>query len=247
MSEHWTDRLSEYLDGELEAPDRTACEGHLQECEACAATVEELRSLVSDAALLPDLPPERDLWPDIEARLPARAAPAGGADPSAPEHAGWIAPDETGVISLAERRRRVVMTVPQLIAAAIALVLLSAGSVWLMLPGAAGTLADAGAAAPTAGSGATAAAVPVVLTGTAYDDVVAELEREFDRRRTELDPETIRVVESNLAIIDDAIAEARAALESDPSSGFLSTHLANAMRRKVDLLRQAAAIEQKQI
>ena len=37
---------------------------------------------------------------------------------------------------------------------------------------------------------------------------------------------------------------AREALATDPSSGFISAHLANAMRQKMELLRQAATIAQ---
>ena len=46
----------------------------------------------------------------------------------------------------------------------------------------------------------------------------------------------------NLAIIDRAIAEARSALGADPSNGYLSGHLMETRRRKLDLLRRAAEL-----
>lgn len=230
----WTDRLSEYVDDEMGGPERAALEAHLAECPACVATVAELRTVVAEAASLGPIPPERDLWDGINARLTPRVHEAPAPSPD--------------VLPIQRRRvpRQVVMTLPQLIAAAIALVLFSAGGVWMTLTGqppAAGAAGD-----PVAGTaaGASGAVVPAAYS-PAYDAAVSELEAEFQRRRTELDPETIRVVERNLAIIDDAIADARAALERDPSSGFLNAHLAEAMRRKVELLRQAAAIERNEI
>jgi anti-sigma factor RsiW len=42
MNEHWIDRLSEYLDGELPDNERVALEAHLQECDQCTATLDDL-------------------------------------------------------------------------------------------------------------------------------------------------------------------------------------------------------------
>lgn len=231
-SDHWAERLSEYLDEELSRSEREACEAHLAQCGQCATTLEELRAVVAQASLLPDVPPGRELWPEIEGRLAPREAVA-------------------TVVPLGSRRR-VTLTVPQLAAAAVALMVLSAGGAWLALSapgtpgvpgGAAGsaTVADAAGEA-AAGTGTLGGELQVTLA-EAYDPAIAQLEMEFDRRREGLDAETIRVVEENLAIIDAAIADASRALQEDPSSAFLNTHLASAMKRKVDLLRRVAAIE----
>jgi len=53
-----------------------------------------------------------------------------------------------------------------------------------------------------------------------------------------LDTATVRIVRKNLAVIDRAISEARMALRNDPGNAYLNLHLANTMRRKVDLLRR---------
>jgi hypothetical protein len=66
------ERLSAYLDGDLEPPGRTEIERHLSDCVACRHTLDELRDLVDRAGALAagaDRPPERDLWPEIERRL----------------------------------------------------------------------------------------------------------------------------------------------------------------------------------
>jgi anti-sigma factor RsiW len=227
---HETARLSDYLDGELSPAERDAVERHLAECEECTSTLEELRAVVSAAGRLPERPPARDLWPGIEARLTPRGEAAGHT--AAPADG-----DEAELVVPIRRYRRVVMTVPQLIAAAIALVLFSASGVWLAL---------GGEGAPGPATVAVTADSPLVTTVAfaGFETAMSSLEAEYRSRRDDLDPETIRVVERNLAIIDQAITEARDALAADPSSGFLSTHLANAMQQKMDLLRQASMIAQ---
>jgi hypothetical protein len=52
----------------------------------------------------------------------------------------------------------------------------------------------------------------------------------------------VRVLEQNLALIDRAIAQAQRAVAADSANVYLNTHLAETMRRKIDLLRQAAAL-----
>lgn len=217
---HLTDGLSEYLDGELTPAERAAADRHLSECGRCAALLEELRAIKGAAAELPPPSPERDLWPGIRARLSPK--PGVTAQPS---------PD-SWVIGIRSRRRRVDLTVPQLIAAGIAVALLSAAVVW----------ASMGATVASYEPMALAAEGPGHIVLAAYEPAMTELQVAYEHRRAELDPETILVVERNLAIIDAAIREATQALEADPSSGFLQGHLAESMRRRLGLLRQVAMI-----
>ncbi len=219
--EHWTDRLSEYVDGDLSAAERVSCDEHLSRCGECAGALEEIRVIVAQASLLPGTIPDHDLWPGIENRLEPRSRhPADRVVPIS-----W--------------RRRISVTVPQLAAAAIALVLLTAGAarVLLSLPGD----EEVRTAGVEATQGPQDAGQPVVFLA-AYEPAISELEAAFAAGQADLDPETVRVVEQNLAIIDRAIVEANQALSEDPSSAFLTTHLAGAMRQKVDLLRRVTSI-----
>jgi hypothetical protein len=50
------------------------------------------------------------------------------------------------------------------------------------------------------------------------------------------------VLEQNLAVIDAAIAQARRAVAADSANLYLNSHLAATMRRKLELLRQAASL-----
>jgi predicted anti-sigma-YlaC factor YlaD len=225
MSDQWTDRLSEYLDGELLDGERIALEAHLQTCAECSAILNDLRRVVRRARTLNDRAPSRDLWPAIAGRI--------GATPAASEE----------IVELASRRpraRRWSFSLPQLAAAGIALMAVSGGAVWLLRsPG-----------APPVATPVTMTSLETPVTNAAanpnasrsYAAAVADLERVLADGRGQLDSTTVRVIEQNLAAIDQAIAQAQQALDADPANLYLNTHLAETMRRKLDLLRQAAAL-----
>ena len=75
-----------------------------------------------------------------------------------------------------------------------------------------------------------------------YDAAVQDLEKALKAGRGRLDVSTISIVEHNLQIIDQAINQAREALAADPANSYLSSHLVEARRRKLDLLRRATAL-----
>jgi Putative zinc-finger len=223
MADSFTNLLSDYLDDEdLPIDERRRIEAHLAGCSDCRAMLADLSDVAARAARLPDTSPEADLWPGIAARIDASAAravtPFRAARPAA---------------------RRISFTVPQLVAAGLALMLLSGGTVWLARHGGSRTDFEPVSAQfdPSRGAIRDARAADLEI-----DDAVADLERTLDAGRARLAPETVRVLETNLQAIDRAIQECRTALADDPSSVYLNTHLANAQRRKLTLLRHAAAL-----
>ena len=238
MTDQWTDRLSEYLDDELSPDDRAAVEAHLRHCVACGAVLADLKRIVTRARGLEDRLPAHDLWPGIAARI--------GAVPADLE------PGETRAIARA--RRRWSFSLPQLAAAGIALMTLSGGAAWLLHPGAApSSVAVDPGQAPIATPGLTPALAPsgsfrVGLgparraAGQSYDAAVADLEGVLTAGRGRLDSNTVRVIERNLATIDSAIVQAQRAVAADSANAYLNSHLAETMRRKLELLRQAAAL-----
>jgi len=213
MNDQWTDRLSDYLDGEIDAPDRAALETHLASCAACAATFAELREVVARAGALTPRPPAADLWPGIAPRLD-RATPL-MAFPARPA-------------------RRFSFTVPQLVAAGLALMVVSGGGVWVLQHG--GRNTDLPRLAAT--SDAAPAVVPVALADPRYDEAIADLQQALEAGRARLDPGTIRILEANLDAIDTAIEQSRRALATDPANVYLHSHLAEARQRKLALLRR---------
>jgi hypothetical protein len=124
--------------------------------------------------------------------------------------------------------------VPQLIAASIALILLSGGGAWLALQ-----------PRPTQGSAFgphTDPRVTLAVSTGRTDAAIADLQDVFERNKSRLDTSTVRVMRQAFATIDRAIAEARTALQADPSNAYLNLHLADTMRRKLELLRRVNAI-----
>ena len=83
-------------------------------------------------------------------------------------------------------------------------------------------------------------AAPVVAIYARYDAAAGDLVRELAARRARLDPATVAVLDSCLARIDAAIAEARTALGRDPRDAVVGELLSATYRQKLDLLKRAA-------
>ncbi len=225
----FTDRLSDYLDGEdLDPVERAAIEAHLTSCAACRTTLSELREVAARAASLPDDAPVAELWPGIADRL----------DPS-----------RRVVSFVTPTARRFSFTLPQLVAAGLALMVLSGGMVWFARHGGPGSslpqvTADnrtPDTSEPTADD-ATVRITQANFADAHYDQAVAELEKALEAGRSRLDPETVRILEENLNAIDAAIAQCRKALRNDPANVYLNNHFAESRQRKLALLRRASAL-----
>jgi len=229
MTDRWTESLSEYLDGELVPEDRRELGIHLESCADCAQTLRELEQVVERARALPDRAPEHDLWSAIEARITGRAQAATTVEPARiPERL----PERPGKRPARRAPSVVSFTWPQLVAAGLAVALLASVAFWL------GTRGDRRmATAPRPSS-----AAPAVIASNnpnSNEAAIAELRDALARGRQDLDPQTVKVLEQNLATIERSIHEAKAALDADPANPYLRRHLQETMTRKVDLLRQA--------
>ena len=85
-----------------------------------------------------------------------------------------------------------------------------------------------------------AAAVRMVEAG--YIEQARGLEATLEEGRDRLAPETIAIVEQNLEVIAEAIAESRAALEQDPANQDLRILLRTGHEQRVALLEQAVRL-----
>ena len=230
MHHAFTDRLSDYIDGELDPRQHAEVASHLAQCPPCREIANDLRAVATRATSLPDLSPRRNLWAGVQDKIE-----------SAPAH-------RSAPPSLARRwgGRRFSFTLPQLAAAGVALMVLSGSMVWLAKTGdprADFPPVDAVASVdPNPAASGTAAVAPVMFSDPQFEGAVEDLERLLEAGRSRLDPQTVRILEENLATIDAAIAQSRAALQNDPANTFLNTHLAAAKQRKLALLRRATAL-----
>ncbi|HUH13672.1 MAG TPA: zf-HC2 domain-containing protein [Longimicrobiales bacterium] len=226
MMEHLDDgRLNDFVDGLLPAQDAKAVAEHLDRCDECAAEVAGLREILADARTLPlAIEPDRDLWHGIAARL-----------------------ERPPVLELgaARARRTGLGRTPGrwptrfVLAAAAGLLVVASSTVTLLVVRGRGEGPVATVAAPPTPDGLHL--VSQVEGG--YAGAVDALESSLASRRQELQPETVAVIEENLAIIDRAIAEASAALSRDPANLELAHRLRYAYRHKVELLERAVKLQ----
>jgi hypothetical protein len=227
IQDEWTDKLSDYLDDELAVEDRHAVQLHLSACENCRRTLEDLNAVVARARSLTPRPPKHDLWAGVAERIGSGAR---------------------GVALFRRREpRRVSFTFPQLAAAGILVALMSGGLAWklrspLVEPSGPSQVALVEPVSPAPDTSTPYTVEPVSLADKQYDAAVADLQRALEKGRGRLDHATIAVVEENLQIIDRAIGQATAALIADPGNTYLTGHLVEARRKKLDLLRRAAAL-----
>ncbi len=207
------EQLSAYLDGALSPGESASLEAHLTACESCRSLLAELRRVLARAQSLEDRAPREDLWPGVAAAIGAGTRGS----------------------------RRISFSFPELLAAGIAVMLISGGlaAAWLRTPG---RPSEMGAERPASGAPGPTLAAATTGGSRGYDAAIQELERELVRGRGQLDSVTVRVVEQKLALIDRAIIEAEQALATDSSDTYLNGHLARTRRQKLELLRHAAAL-----
>jgi hypothetical protein len=240
LNDPWTDRLSDYLDDELSDGERQAVATHLAGCAECSQTLAELTRVAAAAASLAPGRPRADLWAGIAARIGSTSL----ADRA------WLA---------ARGPYRFSFSLAELVAASLLVAALSGGTVAILM-----TLASGPGAPPDGAAGAAMApgrshpgppgalaqlelavepaSAAVGFADTQYDAAVADLEQAMENGRSHVDGTTFSVIEQSLSIADRAIAEARGAVAADPSNSYLSGYLMEARRRKLALLRHAAAL-----
>jgi electron transfer flavoprotein alpha subunit len=208
-------------------------EQHRAECGECKQLWAELDAISAEAAQLPMLAPSRDLWSGIEARIggAVTAVPAS----SAPTHA---TPLHSASRWYRSQAFRLAMAASLLVAATSAVT-------WRIATAPSASVATATATADATTDATEESAVHLASFSASVsqmDHEIATLQQIVTERRGGLDPKTVAVLETNLALIDAAIAESRAALDADPASQFLAAQFARAYTSKLTLLRDAATL-----
>ncbi|MFN8580015.1 MAG: zf-HC2 domain-containing protein [Gemmatimonadaceae bacterium] len=215
------DTLNNLLDGQLSPDSAQAARDHIAACEACMRSWKAVQALSSAARALPESVEPPDLaWREIRTTIDSRK--------------GLNLPGNSA------RQPGLVVGRRTLAAAAVLLIAATATTtaLWMRRP-------SRGPIVSAVDSGSTMSAAHVsdvaALEGE-YVSTASALRATLEQERDRLSPETIKTVEASLAVIDQAIAEAREALLRDPSNEALRDVLRNNHRQRVDFLRRATAL-----
>jgi hypothetical protein len=233
--------IPDLLEGTLDAKSRERMDAHRLDCDACDSIVADLLDIRQQAANLPTLTPSRDLWSGIESRIQTEIVEF----PRTPMPGEVLAVVATASPQTADHR-------PQpglgnrgragwrIAAAASLLVAATAGITW-SIASRAGTASQF--TTDSLASVNSGLAVPVSATPMeeSYDREISDLRRLVDEHRADMDSVTAAVLDRNLKVIDEAIAESKAALESSPESAFLLGRLNDAYATKLRTLRGVVA------
>ena len=222
--DRYREAIQELADGTLGAIRRTELELHLEQCEPCRRFAEDIRAIRDAAGSLEPLAPPDHVWLQIAGRL-----------------------RRDGRVTAPEPRRVGSRHfVPLAIAAS--LMLIVGASLYLLYSGGARQEPQqARATEPAAGNAAQLDAVQGVeaefrLAEQHYQNAIAKLEEAARSDSGAIDAQTAATLQKNLQVIDQAIAESRAALRSEPQSAPARDSLFDALKRKVILLQETIAL-----
>jgi anti-sigma factor RsiW len=214
--------LVDFVDGQLDPDAERAVERHLDTCANCRALVIDLRTIRAAAFTLDRHEPGPKVWASLQQRIAAEPTPRPrgrrlGMPPSRANWQTWLA------------------------AAAAIIIATLVGLVPLL------RRSEPAPAQPAAASTATEATVESITAEFEaaeqhYQKAISDLETIAKQETGELDPQVAAVLQKNLAVIDQAIGESRAALQSQPSSGTAQDGLFDALRSKVALLQQTVEL-----
>jgi anti-sigma factor RsiW len=221
--------LNDYVDGSLGTIEQSSVDQHLATCASCQQIVADLRDILRTAGELVLREPPIRSWSRLERAItmePAVRRQTTGAS-SSPAEAGRYGSYRTWL------------------AAAAALVLATAVGIRYMPLG----RSDA----PSTSSGGAAAAITADATAQSveselrqaeghYENAIRGLEAIANSERSELDPRTAATLQKNLAVIDQAISESRAAVRSQPASDPAQQSLIEGFKNKIGLLQDTVAL-----
>jgi len=226
--ERYLNSIHESIDGTIGSIRRAELEMHLDQCEDCRALYEDLKRIHAAAADLPRLEAPARAWLQIAGRLRQEGriheetkAPAIGRR----QYVGWLA-------------------------AAAALILAVAAAVMLIKPASdrapqsqtAQSTPAATAPAATDQKAIESATTAVDTAQNQFEKAIADLEKVAKANQQVLDPATSTTIDKNLGILDQAIAENRAAVKTDPTSVAARETLFEALRQKVTLLQDTISL-----
>jgi anti-sigma factor RsiW len=224
--EQYIERIQDAVDGTLGSIRLADLDLHLAQCEDCRALRADLERIRAAAGSLPVMPAPDGAWLQIAGRLrqEGRLQDAGPAARPRAAYGRWLAAAAAVIL-----------------VAGASVLLLTSTSIWPV-----NRPAKTPAAAAT-GNAAPAKSVETVQNEVdaaqqQFEGAIADLEKVAKANQKVLDPSTSATIDKNLGIIDQAIAENRAAVNAEPASVAARATLFEALRQKVSLLQDTISL-----
>jgi len=214
--------LVDYVDGRLDPAEPGVArkvERHLEVCDHCSALVTDLRTIRAAAFMLDRHEPAPEVWTRLQAAVAAEPAPKGRL---------LAMPRALG--------RRSLRNWPVWLGAAAALLLATVIGLMPLMSREADPAGDRAAETGEAEISVESVAAEFEAAEKHYQKAIDDLQTIANKETGELDPQVASVLEKNLTVIDQAISESRAALQSQPASSNAQEGLFDALRTKVALL-----------
>ncbi|HEY2908398.1 MAG TPA: zf-HC2 domain-containing protein [Vicinamibacterales bacterium] len=216
--------INDYVDNALPAAERAEVERHLAECGACRALVGDLREIARAATGLEPIEPPARVWPRIAEAIGQQEPATAERDRS---YWKWLA--AAAVLVLATivgirfnplSKQRAIEEPRQ------------------------SASANSGRTTAAAPSGDTAQTVETELRQAEehYDKAITGLEQIANANQSAFDPGTAATLHKNLAVIDQAISESRAAVHAQPNSEPAQQSLLENFRTKIAVLQDTVAL-----
>jgi Putative zinc-finger len=223
MTCEWSrQQIQELIDGTLGPIRRSELEHHLDECASCRTLFEDLQKVRDAAASVPALEPPDHVWMQIAGRLRQEGRVHDRPETARPRRLqyAWLGIAAALIIAVGAALTYVIGPANQTGADSVA------------------TTAGNAAAADTVQSGVEdlRQAEKLLQSG------VAKLREGLGSDGQSLPAPVAATLESNLKILDQAIAESSAAVQAEPQNVAARTSLLDSLQRKISLLQDTIAL-----
>ena len=222
------DTLNDYAEGALGAAARADIEQHLGACAACRQLVDDFQAILAATRELELREPPVRAWSrleraiKIEREFGPRGVQPGGTDAGNARLKG----SRSWMVGLA--------------AAAALLLATAVGLRYLPSPQTARTAPEVAPANP--GDAAQSIETELRQAEAHYEKAIKGLEAIASTEQSELDPRTAATLQKNLAVIDQAISESRAAVRAQPANEPAQQSLIEGFKTKIGLLQDTVAL-----
>jgi anti-sigma factor RsiW len=204
--------LNDYVDGALGVRERTEVEAHLASCAVCRSVVDDLRDITRTAASLEQRDAPARAWTRIERAIELEKQHGGS---RYTRYGAWLA------------------------AAAAIVIATVVGLRYIPSRSTSSSTASTGSAVEV-----TSQSIEAELRAAEehYDKAIKGLEQIANSEKGALDTETAATLQKNLAVIDQAIGESRAAVRMQPTSEPAQQSLLENFKAKLALLQDTVAL-----